>query len=61
MGNGRNCHRTLDAKAGFVTFARKGIAAAKVDRESRLSGVEARWKEGRNNINDSKARLHAPG
>jgi hypothetical protein len=30
--------------------------AEKVDRESRLSGVEALWKVGRNNINGSKAR-----
>ena len=45
----------MDAKAGLVTFARRGIAE-KVDRESRLSGVEALWKEGRNNINGSEAR-----
>jgi hypothetical protein len=48
----------LDAKAGLVTFARKGMVAVaeNVDRESRLSGVEALWKVGRNNINGSKAR-----
>lgn len=48
----------MDAKAGLVTFARRGIVAVaeKVDRESRLSGVEALWKVGRNNINGSEAR-----
>ena len=53
----------MDAKAGLVTFARKGIVAVaeKVDRESRLSGVEALWKVGRNNINGSRHDRRAKG